>query len=112
MESPSNNMIVNKFREGVFNYIIKPDIIRMDLQNGNVIVDEVVLKDEFDVNDYNGTIYLYFDITLKGGRYWSNIRRLQESISETIESGIKTFYPTNEFVILAANIKVFYDWKG
>ena len=118
MESPIENyIIVDKFREGVFNYIIKPDVMRMDLQNGNVTIGDIVLKDTFDVNKNNGTISRYFDVILDGGRYWSNIHRLQERISKTIELGIKSFYPSNEFVILDGHIKILntdyfsYDWN-
>ena len=108
MESPSNNMIVNKFREGVFNYIIKPDVIRMTHQQGQISIIDIILKDEFDVNDYNNTIYLYFDVILVSGLFM-NKRTVQESVVKTIKSGIKTFYPTKEFVILPVNITILYE---
>jgi len=108
MESPSNNMIVNKFREGVFNYIIKPDVIRMTHQQGQISIIDIILKDEFDVNDYNNTIYLYFDVILVSGLFM-NKRTVQESVVKTIKSGINAFYPSNEFVILPVNITILYE---
>ena len=102
MEETNYQERFDKFRDGVFKYVVKSDIIKLGNSKG-IKVKDVVLYDKFSINDYNGKIYLWFVISYEGNLNYGN-RIVQEFFAERIEKSLDMFYPSNEFTILAANI--------
>lgn len=103
MEETNYQERFNKFKDGVFKYIIKSDLIKLGDSEG-IKVDDVILDDYFVVNDYSKKIYPMFTVIYDGSYYISDRRRVQEMFAERIEKSLDMFYPSGEFNILAANI--------
>lgn len=102
MEETNYQERFDKFRDGVFKYVVKNDIIKLGDSKG-IEIEDVNLSDDFVVNDYNGKIYPWFIISYKGNLNYSN-RTVQEFFAERIKKSLDMFYPSDEFTILAAHI--------
>lgn len=102
METPDYQKVFDTFKNGIFEYLIKPDLIRSGKEFG-VEVTDVILWDDYSVNSHTGKIYPMFVVEYKSEGYYPRLS-LQSFLSERIKSVIDKFYPSNEFTILGANI--------
>ena len=108
MQDPKQQEIFKKFKEGIFPYIIKSDVLKK-----LPYVGDIELLDEFHVNQYTGKIYPLFVVRVSKEELNNmypymmfNNRKIQEKIVEVIQDGLNSFYPTGEFNVLSANVEV------
>lgn len=108
MQDPKQQEIFKKFKEGIFPYIIKPDVLKK-----LPYVGDIELLDEFHVNQYTGKIYPLFVVRVSKEELNNmypymmfNNRKIQEKIVEVIQDGLNSFYPTGEFSVLSANVEI------
>ena len=102
MDTPDYQEIFDTFKNGVFEYLIKPDLI----SNGkewDVDVKDVILWDDYTVNPHTGKIYPMFVVEYTSNNYTSSLS-LQSFFSGRIKSIIEKFYPSDEFTILTPNV--------
>lgn len=105
MQDPKQQEIFKKFKEGIFPYVIKSDVLK-----GRPYIKDIEVLDEFHVNNHTGKIYPLFVAKLNMDRlydmhpYMVDTRRLQETIVRVIQEGLDKFFPTNDFNLLAANV--------
>lgn len=108
MQDPKQQEIFKKFKEGIFPYIIKSDVLKK-----LPYVGDIELLDEFHINRYTGKIYPLFVVRVSKEELNNmypymmfNNRKIQEKIVEVIQDGLNSFYPTGEFNVLSANVEV------
>lgn len=104
MEETNYQERFDKFKDGVFKYIIKNDLIKLGDSKG-IKIKDVILEDNLIVNNYTGKIYPVFTVIYDGSYYMNDRRRVQEFFAERIEKSLDMFYPSGEFTILSANIE-------
>ena len=108
MNDPKYQEIFKKFKEGIFPYVIKSDVLRK-----LPYVEDIKLLDEFHVNQYTGKIYPLFVVRVSKEELNNmypymmfNNRKIQEKIVEVIQDGLNSFYPTGEFNLLHPNVQI------
>ena len=108
MSTPNYDEIFNKFKDGVFKYIIKGEVMRK-----LPYVEDIILLDEYHTNSHTGKIYPLF--VVKVSRNTLNInsrgvmfseRHLQIQILNVVKDGLDKFYPTGEFNLLPPNVQI------
>ena len=102
MNTPDYQEIFDTFKNGVFEYLIKPDLIRNSKEFG-VDVKDVILWDDYSVNHHTGRIYPMFVVEYTSDGYHPSLS-LQSFLSGRIKSIIEKFYPSDEFTILTPNV--------
>jgi hypothetical protein len=105
MRDPKLIETFNFFKDVIFERLIKKDIMGLEIDTFDPefkIVD-IELSEEYTINDYTGKIYPEFIVSFDGyiGGYSRNVR---EVISSRIKKTLDMYYPSDEFVILGANI--------
>lgn len=107
MEDPKYQEIFKKFKEGIFPYVIKPDVLKK-----LPYVGDIELLDEFHVNNHTGKIYPLFVVRVNkntlNSHYHSMItqRNLQIQILNVVKDSLDKFYPTGEFNLLPPNVEI------
>jgi len=106
MESHDYQDIFDKFKNGIFKYMIKNDVLR-----NFPYIDDIYL-DEFHINSHTGKIYPLFIVKInkdklsKHEHYLISNRNMQERIIKIIKRDLDRFYPTGEFVLITPNIYI------
>jgi len=107
MNDPKYQEIFKKFKEGIFPYVIKSDVLRK-----LPYVEDIKLLDEFHVNQYTGKIYPLFVVRVSKGKldnmytYMISQRKIQTEILNVVKDGLDKFYPTGEFNLLPPNVQI------
>lgn len=107
MSTPNYDEIFNKFKDGVFKYVIKSDVMRK-----LPYVEDIILLDEYHTNSHTGKIYPLFVVKVNrntlNNHYHSMItqRNLQTQILNVVKDGLDKFYPTGEFNLLPPNVEI------
>lgn len=107
MKDPKNEENFKKFKDGIFPFIIKPDILRK-----LPYVEDIELLDEFHVNSFTGSIYPLFVVRInkkKLSEHYHHLfgqRNLQVQILNVVKDGLDKFYPTDEFNLLPPNVQI------
>jgi len=107
MKDPKNEEKFKKFKDGIFPFIIKADILRK-----LPYVEDIELLDEFHINNHTGEIYPLFVVRIDkkklSDHYHSMIsqRNLQVQILNVVKDGLDKFYPTGEFILLPPNVEI------
>ena len=107
MNAPNYNDIFNKFKDGVFKYVIKSDVMRK-----LPYVEDIELLDEYHTNSHTGKIYPLFVVRVNRNtlsshhHYMITQRNLQTQILNVVKDGLDKFYPTGEFNLLQPNFEI------
>jgi hypothetical protein len=107
MSTPVYDEIFNKFKDGVFKYIIKGEVMRK-----LPYVDDIMLLDEYHTNSHTGKIYPLFVVKVNKNTLYTHHhsmisqRNLQVKILNVVKDGLDKFYPTGEFNLLPPNIQI------
>jgi len=107
MSTPNYDEIFNKFKDGVFKYIIKGEVMRK-----LPYVEDIILLDEYHTNSHTGKIYPLFVVKVNKNtlntHHHSMIsqRNLQIQILNVVKDGLDKFYPTGEFNLLPPNVQI------
>lgn len=107
MQDPKQQEIFKKFKEGIFPYIIKSDVLKK-----LPYVEDIILLDEYHTNSHTGKIYPLFVVKVNKNTIYTHHhsmisqRNLQVKILNVVKDGLDKFYPTGEFNLLPPNVQI------
>ena len=107
MQDPKQQETFKKFKDGVFKYIIKGEVMRK-----LPYVEDIILLDEYHTNSHTGKIYPLFVVKVNKNTLYTHHhsmitqRNLQTQILNVVKDGLDKFYPTGEFNLLPPNVQI------